>query len=76
MLISISGELYEITRRELIQGLRDMGHHVGDHVSDRTNYLICNNLDISHRKVRDALKYNVPIITENEALYMFFTYGL
>ena len=68
MIFSISGILSNFTRKQFTEIIRNKNHHVGDHVTDKTDYLICNIIDFNHKKVQNAIKYNVPIISEEEAL--------
>ena len=68
MIFSISGILFNFTRKQLTEIIRSKNHHVGDHVTNKTDYLICNTINLNHKKVQNAIKYNIPIISEEEAL--------
>lgn len=45
--------------------IRSKGHHVGDHVNQNTDYLIANYPSFT-TKYKNALLFNIPIITEEE----------
>lgn len=45
--------------------IRSKGHHVGDHVYQDTDYLIANYFSFT-TKYKNALLFNIPIITEEE----------
>lgn len=45
--------------------IRSKGHHVGDHVYQDTDYLIANYSSLT-TKYKNALLFNIPIITEEE----------
>jgi len=70
LIFCISGYLNTISRKELSKKIRDQGWHVGDHVTEKTNYLICNNINLTHKKVLNAIFYNIPIITEKDVIAM------
>lgn len=73
MIFSISGSLFNYTRKQFTEIIRNKNHHVGDHVTDKTDYLICNIIDLNHKKVQNAIKYNIPIVSEEEALKIIQT---
>lgn len=68
LIFCISGPLKTISRKQLSTKIREKGWHVGDHVTEKTNYLICNSIDLTHTKVRNAIFYNIQIITEETIL--------
>lgn len=45
--------------------IRSKGHHVGDHVNQNTDYLIANYPSVT-TKYKNALLFNIPIISEEE----------
>ena len=55
----------ETTHNELRKIANSNGHHMGDFVNERTNFLIAN-YESKTKKYENALKYNIPIITEKE----------
>lgn len=58
-----------ITHNELRKNINEYGHHMGDFVNEKTDYLIANSVSTT-RKYLDAIKYNIPIITEEELMEM------
>jgi len=72
MIFSISGSLFNYTRKQFTEIIRSKNHHVGDHVTNKTDYLICNTINLNHKKVQNAIKYNIPIISEEEALKVIY----
>lgn len=70
LIFCISGSLNSISRKELIKKIRNKGWHVGDHVTEKTNYLICNDINLNHTKVHNAIAYSIPIITEEKIINM------
>lgn len=69
MYFAITGET-EKGKRALSEMIRENGHHVGDFVCERTDYLIANSPSMT-RKYRNAIEYKIPIITEKECIKMF-----
>lgn len=72
MIFSINGSLFNYTRKQFTKIIRNKNHHVGDHVTNKTDYLICNTINLNHKKVQNAIKYNIPIISEEEALKIIY----
>ena len=63
----ITGTLsYYKNRNELIQAIKNMGAVVSNTVTNKTNYVICNNSKSNSTKMIRARELNVPIITEEE----------
>ena len=64
MFFAVTG-ITETTHNELRKIANSNGHHMGDFVNERTNFLI-TNYENKKKKYENALKYNIPIITEKE----------
>ena len=64
MFFAVTG-ITEIPHNELRKIANSNGHHMGDFVNERTNFLIAN-YESKTKKYSNALKYNIPIITEKE----------
>ena len=64
MFFAVTG-ITETTHNELRKMANNNNHHIGDFVNERTNFLIAN-YESKTKKYTNALKYNIPIITEQE----------
>jgi len=63
----ITGSLKgKYSRKELTDQIRNLGHKVTGKVTGNTSRLINNDLTSTSSKNKDAMKLNVPIITEDE----------
>jgi DNA ligase (NAD+) len=73
--IDLSGKTFVITgslvhyknRNELVKIIENLGGKVSGSVSAKTSYLVCNEISNS-KKCKEAKKYNIPIITEEELI--------
>ena len=64
MFFAVSG-ITETTHNERRKIANNNQQHIGGIVNERTNFLIAN-YESKTKKYLNALKYNIPIITEQE----------
>ena len=64
MFFAVTG-ITEITHNELRKIANSNGNNKENLVNERTNFLIAN-YESKKKKYKNALKYNIPIITEKE----------
>ena len=68
----VTGKLkYYENREELVEEIEDMGGSVTGSVSKNTDYLICNDKDSTSSKMRKAQELHIPVISEQEFIYLF-----
>ena len=66
----ITGSLNHYKNRdELVGVIETLGGEVSGSVSAKTSYLICNKISNS-KKCKEAKKYNIPIITEEDFIIL------
>lgn len=67
----ITGKLETFSNRdELVTKIESLGGKVSGSVSDKTNYLINNDVNSTSGKNKKALELNIPIISEQDFLNM------
>jgi DNA ligase (NAD+) len=64
----ITGEVPGYTRDGIEVYLKELGHKMSSSVSKKTNYVVCNDPNSGTKKIKDALKNDVPVITSKELL--------
>ena len=67
----IGGKLSLISTYGLENYIKKHGGFVGSSVSQKTDFFISNNADISTSKVKKAIEFGVPMITEIEFISRF-----
>jgi len=67
----ITGKLlYHSNRQQLVDKIEAAGGKVASAVSQKTNYLVNNDINSTSAKNKKALALNIPIITEDELMEM------
>lgn len=67
----ITGKLlYHSNRQQLVDKIEAAGGKVASAVSQKTNYLVNNDINSTSAKNKKALTLNIPIITEDELMEM------
>ena len=67
----ITGKLlYYSNRQQLVDKIEAAGGKVASAVSQKTNYLVNNDINSTSAKNKKALALNIPIITEDELMEM------
>ena len=67
----ITGKLlYHSNRQQLVDKIEAAGGKVASAVSQKTNYLVNNDINSTSKKKKKALALNIPIITEDELMEM------
>jgi len=62
LIFAVTGKT-ELGQKAIKKMIRDKGFHIGDHVTEKTNYLIAN-YPSETSKYRNALLYKTNIINE------------
>ena len=68
LVFCITGKLNNISRRNLIQHIESKGYSVDKTIKMSTTHLINNDIESTSAKNKLAIKNNVCIITENDAM--------
>ncbi len=69
LIFAITGET-KLGQKAIKKMIRDKGFHVGDHVTEKTNYLIAN-YPSETSKYKNALLYKTNIINEETLISNF-----